>query len=364
LNKKEDEKESLVDKLEDAKKTAKRLEKDLEVKYREGTQTYLYKNAFGQLRLTRLYFCGYFAKDGSFYGTMTDKNGDGKDRRYARRDVLVDVSNWKAHTWHHIICGWDDTKKLGDGLSIWVDGTRTKASYYMGKEAKEHTPQFCILNERDNSNNPATSNTMDGLFLNGFYRNQYQRNESNVIFQYAQEVHNPSNATMDGVKTYDDNCSGTMPSRERFSTTASSQTPSSLYTNTIEITKNGVLGPLKWTAYPVRSSDSSKVIPPFVICTALLKDDHGNLIAKTHPYPKNYASSKPGYYGEGLPVDTNSDGKPDIISVKPGYTLEYTVKFFTPSLSKVGKDNGVVPAALDSIRLLIIAPRFISFETK
>ena len=323
------------------------------VDFKEGTATYLYKNTLGQLRLSRIYFCGFFDKAENYYGTLYHLHSDWENRKFARRDVLVDISTWKAHTWHHLMVTWDDTTETQeDSLIIWADGTKYGSKYRYGDVATSTCPQCTISSDLDTQLKAAMNhsiNGMDSFFINGFYRCQHSNAPTTspaALFRHGQEIHQVGNATIDRVISYKRQLSN--PIRGRY-------LGATRYSNTFTIPtgKKGILGPLKWTAFPTRSSIPSSHTKPYITCSATLV---GNP-AVTYTYSGG-SSSAPGYYGEGLPTNT-------LGSVQGGDKVTYTASFYNPSHSILlanAEYNGSVCAALDSVELIFICPEVLSLE--
>lgn len=234
----------------------------------EGVQFYLFKNSFGQLRLTRLYFClCYDASGTSERGTpfvqdadawQYDHNpvkwGDVPSNRWdstqksagyyfpvPRRDVVLSDINLKPGTWHHIFITWHDGAAGTAGIpTITIDGstaTPIAREYYdAALGSKGSKPGFAILNEKD---------PRDCLNINGFFRPQartstgvFQLSDSNVYF--------PANATMNNVRFYN-NVLTYVPRTPFFN--SPSGLLSSTYRNKVTIEHGGTLVRAIWKVY-------------------------------------------------------------------------------------------------------------------
>lgn len=287
------------------------------IKFREGIQTYLFKTATGKLRLTRMYFAGLFDKDGNYFGAWAINDADKTHRKaYPKRDVIMDISNWAAHSWHHILIGWDDEKSvLKDSLYIVVDGGGSgkakSAEYYLGSPA---LAQFCILNERAplTSLQLETQHDMDGFFINGFYRRQYAKDVDSLTFHYDTVIQNVGNCTMDGLRTYykDFNDGFTCNPRRYSSGNAT-------YTNIIPITTDGYLGALTYTGYHPSTTAT-------VTCTGRIRPNSSSAFTNSHVV----ANAVDAYAGGKLPIILPSN----LVNIGTGQQLEYTLTFASDAM--------------------------------
>ncbi len=306
--------------------------------FREGVQTHLFKSGLGKLRLSRIYFGAYFDSDGNYYGSYSMADGD-PSRKYAKREAVWDISSWKAHRWYHLLVTWDDTSStLSSGLSMFVNGAKVAwAQYYLGNPSAQ---EFCVINEKSpaNASNIRTSTQMDGLFLNGFYREQYDDQIPQSTFRYAMVITHAGNATIDGVRTYKASLNGlTSFTPTRFSNAS--------YQNIIKIAYPGMLGPLYWTSYPPRPSTPGAA-GSYITCSTRIRPTNAGTFVTGHTPTSD--STQPGYYGDGLPAASR-------IPVTPDHELEYTANFYTGTWV----DRC---AALDSVTILIFVLRDILWE--
>ncbi|MGE3963346.1 MAG: hypothetical protein AB7I09_04520 [Planctomycetota bacterium] len=136
----------------------------------EGTQFYVWRSTSGQLRITRLYYHRAFQQGSTalpipeFPEEGEDSGGLDPDEQYvdpkkvwARTDVVVDISNWRAREWHHLAIGYDD-ELPGNRVKVEVDFQDVGAiSHNLGQE------QFVTLNEEE---------PKDGMYVAGFFRDQ------------------------------------------------------------------------------------------------------------------------------------------------------------------------------------------------
>lgn len=133
----------------------------------EGSQFWIWKNTEGQLRVSRLYYHQAFAKG---YTTQAiplignqDEVEEGNEAEtdpqkfWARTDVAVDISNWRAHEWHHLAVAYDDNSPT-NGIRVWVDHTTVDAVNHNIGEG-----MFCALNEEA---------PKDQIQVAGFHRDQ------------------------------------------------------------------------------------------------------------------------------------------------------------------------------------------------
>ncbi len=318
--------------------------------YREGTQTYLFKTANGKLRLSRMYFAGYFSKDGTYYGCYDPEKCD-TNRKRPKRDIVVDLVTgnnkniFAAHTWHHFIITWNDTKtNVNESLRIYIDGEEKSAiPYWLGQENKG---EFCILNEcaPETFANQSSSRDMDGLFIGGFYRQQKSTNQDGMTFRYSDVIHNVGNVTIDGLRTYNAT-NGTISS---FTPTRFSN---SSYTGVINIPYEGILGPIFWNAYPYPTQTPpaglSNADIPYVLCKADIAETSTSSYVESHSKP---TSSDPGYNGEGLAPKKDGSGNVKNIAIQNGAKLKYTIDF----TSRSGQGKGSRCASFDSVSVLVM----------
>jgi len=174
----------------------------------EGTQFVVWKNTTGELRITRLYYHQAFIKDKTDQAVpligqeeeLSQEDFPVDDRKtWARTDVIVDVRNWKAHEWHHVVIEFNDDQDA-ERVQVRVDGEKldylTNHNLGLGK--------FCALNEEE---------PKDEIQIGGIYRDQAVSSEglfkfvTNVTQTQMQEVAPsvkkiPANATIDEFQTF------------------------------------------------------------------------------------------------------------------------------------------------------------------
>jgi len=179
----------------------------------EGTQFVVWKNTTGELRITRLYYHqAFLPRDGESSGSndavpqigeeqeLSQEDFPVDDRKsWARTDVIVDVRNWKAHEWHHVVIEFNDEHET-ERIQVRLDGEKldylTNHNLGLGK--------FCALNEEE---------PKDEIQLGGIFRDQAVSTEglfkfgTNVTQSQMQEVAPdkkwiPANATIDSFQTF------------------------------------------------------------------------------------------------------------------------------------------------------------------
>jgi hypothetical protein len=275
--------------------------------YYEGTQTYVYINTLGKLRVSRLYYAMYWDSSagplgtnglpiGKWRGALHPETQGDINRRYPRRDAVVDLAApplplpstpWQAHEWHHIRASWNDTDSPGGShLKVWIDGTQVPSGCIETCTGSLSGGEFCVLNQKD---------PYDIFFVNGFFRDQKERGG---YFHFglgtSSNVHYPGNATLDRLASYRTKECGTS-SPQRFPLlvdTASS--PEHPITIPIPYSGRFILGRLRWTAYPHIDESLSVAIPPaYVLCKGAPAATP-NFIA---PYVD---TTRIGHGGEGL----------------------------------------------------------------
>lgn len=170
----------------------------------EGQQFYIFKNTKGQLRVVRMYYHECFQDLGGDggegggggggetgdtstlvpqLGELAQSEGGAQqvqaylDQRklIARSDVLVDISHFKAHEWHHLAVDWHD-ENPGQPLTVWIDFERIQTPPYVPQEDIQDVPTAWV---RLNVRRPR-----DGLFIGGFIRKQ-KVSDSGVFKWYS-----------------------------------------------------------------------------------------------------------------------------------------------------------------------------------
>lgn len=148
----------------------------------EGSQFYVWKNTKGQLRISRLYYHQAFQKNNTalavpIFPEAEDDDVDDEeieavldDRKfYARSDVVVDISNWRANEWHHLAISYNDEIGGSNRIKVFVDFQDVSAvSHNLGEG------EFVALNVEE---------PKDSLFVGGFYRDQAVEDEG--LFKFG-----------------------------------------------------------------------------------------------------------------------------------------------------------------------------------
>jgi hypothetical protein len=151
----------------------------------EGTQFFIFRNTDGDLRVTRMYYHQAFYDTGgegsdgavTLYPDALSAEGgsnqtnpivDNLDLKklVSRSDILLDVSHFRAHEWHHIALDWNDQTNPTFPIKLYLDfqevregGTPRRAQAEVGGVANS----WVRLNERQ---------PRDGLQVCGIIRNQ------------------------------------------------------------------------------------------------------------------------------------------------------------------------------------------------
>jgi len=220
----------------------------------EGNQFWVWKNTEGQLRVSRLYYHqaflkGYTSQAVPLIGDEEDLSDEDYDsdpqKLWARTDVVVDISRWRAHEWHHLAISFDDQSST-NRIRVWLDHEQVDAVNHNIGDG-----MFCALNEEE---------PKDQIQVGGFFRDQAVATEglfkfgTNFTQQGVEKA--PSvkrvlaNATIDefriylGAYTQDDSRGGGYFTEQRGT-----------YTNAFEIPiPDGIqrvrLRNLTWTIYP------------------------------------------------------------------------------------------------------------------
>ncbi len=111
----------------------------------EGNQFYIFKNSFGELRIVRMYYHRAFGVPsmhgsngllpppeeeggaGGAPGKEEEKIQRDPNKAFARSEVLVDISGWKAGEWHHVAVTWNDLDYSETRVRAFVDFQRAEA---------------------------------------------------------------------------------------------------------------------------------------------------------------------------------------------------------------------------------------------
>ncbi len=259
----------------------------------EGIQFYIFKNTFGQLHFSRLYFASCYDAAGNLKGTHYRQDADGwqyqqgewpvfnrwkanqQNQGYyfpvPRRDVVIksDLVGWDAGTWHHVFMAWDDGNA---SQRIFLDGTEISNASMIAQHFEDTPdrtdPEFCILNER---------NPLDSMNICGFYR--YQKETNDGVFKLPdQRLHIPGNATISNFRAYtlSDSSANPLPDINRPSRRIFEA--SSTYTHRMLVSQGGKLGTISWTAYPDRvTSPNLQVTVSYTDIQGIFRTVTGNL---------------------------------------------------------------------------------------
>jgi len=175
----------------------------------EGTQFWIWKNTTGELRITRLYYHQAFFQnrpdraypligDDEELSEEDDVESDQR-KTWARTDVIVDVSDWRAHEWHHLVVEYNDdqdSNRIKVRLDHEILDFVTNHNLGLGR--------WVALNEEE---------PKDEIQLGGLYRDQAVSDEgvfkfgTNVLQRSMQELQPdvkkiPANATIDEFQTF------------------------------------------------------------------------------------------------------------------------------------------------------------------
>jgi len=217
-----------------------------DVFFREGTQTYVYINALGELRATRLYYALCFPLTGQTpYGAFFDTEVDFGNRKVPRRDVIMRTTPFQAHEWYHIRFVWDDTLNGNASIDLFVNDERVTPNIATVEEVDElqFNNEYCLLNERE---------PLDGMFINGFPRAQAKKGGYFHFNQDGDHIHMPGNATIDQfISSESKNFATTSADcRRRFP-------DSTTYTNSFSLNSDdSIIAAIRWTSYPPYRQDA------------------------------------------------------------------------------------------------------------
>jgi len=257
--------------------------------YHDGIQMYIYKNTKGELRISRLFFCGYFNSSGNYEGIKSlavdvseDKLPD-TNRKYPRRDIWINLSDvgWKANEWNYIKVYWKDNDTSDNGFYATVfkseDNTFQRCNSTHHDENTTSQPKFCIINEKDTANPSLTRVQMNSMLRKqksidviGANDTTYQEKR---LFRFATDdsgnTYLPGNSTINDIKTGThknlDSSNVSIPTKS-ISTITSYSIPFSSSTDNDpnrnpwlnfeknQVTTWGVIGSLTWIAYPESTS--------------------------------------------------------------------------------------------------------------
>lgn len=218
-----------------------------DVFFREGTQTYVYVNALGELRATRLYYALCFPLTGQTpYGAFFDTEVDFGNRKVPRRDVIMRTTPFQAHEWYHLRLSWDDTLNGNASIDLFVNDEKVTPNIATIEEVDElqFNNEYCLLNERE---------PLDGMFINGFPRAQAKKGGYFHFNQDGDHIHMPGNATIDQfISSESKNLATTSADcRRRFP-------DSTTYTNSIALNdQDSTIAAIRWTSYPPYRQDAN-----------------------------------------------------------------------------------------------------------
>ncbi len=261
----------------------------------EGSQFFVFKNSRGELRIVRMYYHQayihstgggggggesgeplYPVVEASAGGTADDRNPIldylDPEKLVSRTDLLVNISHFRAHEWHHIGIDWDD-RNPRQGLRLFLDFTEIKQGggpiFPQAPSLVGSASTWVRLNERQ---------PKDSLTIGGIIREQGESNfgifkwftnttsaggGTGGITAVAREVKRlMANATIDEFVAFD----GKFPSvRTYYGNTAPGYFTNQQgeYANLFEIplpphVDSVVLRSLDWTSYyPTTYTDST-----------------------------------------------------------------------------------------------------------
>lgn len=306
----------------------------------EGVQFYLFKNTFGQIRLSRLYFCVAYNNAGNaFIGTHYNKDVDGwnyavdppsaagwtRPLHFAipRREVFLQPGAWEAGTWHRIFVRWDDSN-LSNSFQVWIDNnpqSPVEQQMFDGSPNPGLWPQQTLLNEKG---------PMDCLNICGFFRPV--RHDAQGLLQFTTDTNRiffPANATIANVRIYQPGA-GNPTSGSIFPLSGVT------YQHTFRMpTNGGVLGTISWIGYPRRTLGGGA---PHVEVSATAYHNGGTLTVSSGAL----TIDDDGFDGGGLSLQR--------ARVTSGHRVEYTVSF-----SATSQDC----SSLDSINVTVLRPELI-----
>ncbi|MBI4586487.1 MAG: hypothetical protein HY717_20950 [Planctomycetes bacterium] len=261
-----------------------------QLKDSEGSQFYIFKNTKGQLRVVRMYYHQAFPAglgEGDAGGLNLwppvetgDQGGKGdastgqenpmlkyldQKKPFARTDVFIDVSHFRAHEWHHIAVDWNDQIE-SQALKVYID-------FEEAEGGRPFHPQAVITNEPTSWVRLNVRRPRDELFVGGFIRQQQVKDAG--VFKWFTTVSSPvtgsagvggiqvvepsvkrilANATIDELVTY----TGTFNNVKSFFVTGANPgyftNQTGEYANLMEVpmppeVDHVVLRSFDWTAY-------------------------------------------------------------------------------------------------------------------
>ena len=164
----------------------------------EGNQFYVFKTSFGELRVVRMYYHRAFGDTSTHGPGLLPRPPEGEDREredqveadpniaYARSEVLVDISGWKAGEWHHVAVQWNDMEHVQERVRVYLDMAPAESSTgVMYGLIGEGT--FCNLN---------TKVPYDELTIGGIIRRTAVRDAG--VFKFAYNLRSTRGGTSAG----------------------------------------------------------------------------------------------------------------------------------------------------------------------
>ena len=150
----------------------------------EGSQFFIFKNARGQLRVVRMYYhqaflhgTGSGGGDGALIlhpQSVSDSAGGvaeegdpileniDNQKLVSRSDLILNISHFRAHEWHHIGIDWDDDN-TSQPLRLFVDFQEVRQQPILAQAEVGEANSWVRLNERQ---------PRDGLLIGGIIREQ------------------------------------------------------------------------------------------------------------------------------------------------------------------------------------------------
>ncbi|BBM88131.1 pilus assembly PilX N-terminal domain-containing protein [Candidatus Uabimicrobium amorphum] len=306
--------------------------------FREGTQTYLYINALGELRATRLYYALCFPLTGQTpYGAFFDTEVDFANRKVPRRDVIMRTTPFKAHEWYHLRLVWDDTLNGNASIDLFVNDEKVTPNIATIEEVDElaFNNEYCLLNERE---------PLDGMFINGFPRAQAKKGGYFHFNEDGDHIHMPGNATIDQfISSESKNFATTSgDSRRRFPETTT-------YTNSFNLNDDdAVIAAIRWTSYPPyrQDADDDSDFPSVRLSSVTVN-------GTSQGVNQNNTTTEDSQQRE-LVVAGDIIGNTNINSQQVDYTFEFTSPRPKQPVNNTNELQGARCATLDSVTLLML----------
>ncbi|MEM7167092.1 MAG: hypothetical protein AAF581_16640 [Planctomycetota bacterium] len=220
----------------------------------EGSQMYVWKNTRGQLIVSRLYYHQAFdiGQDVALPIFPEELDADQEEeihdpkKSQARVDIVVDVSDWKAHEWHHLAIEYNDQAPKYSEIQVLKDFERLTGQRTTPRGGRDHV----VLN---------VEAPKDRMFVGGFYRDQAVAGSG--LFKFGTNFATdgrPGNQSIKRVQanaTIDEFTTFTGIHQSRFGNIGYFYERPGKYTNRFEIPfPEGIqrvrLRSLAWTMYP------------------------------------------------------------------------------------------------------------------